>query len=355
MYFKHSCKFVLLVAKKLTMTKYYYYLLIVLFFSSCNGGEKEPDVSNINIELHTSRFEKDLFGLDTANFAANLDILQAKYPGFGENFLATILNCDPKWPADTVTSYVRGFITAYKQLYDTAEIVFKDFTVYENEIKQGLQFVKHYFPDYKIPGKLITYIGPIDGYGDILSDDALIVGLHHHLGKNFSLYKSAIVQETYPEYISNRFEPGYIAVNCMKNILNDLYPERLQDKPLVQQMVEKGKHLFLLSKILPGTEEYKLIGYTKEQLKAVYEHEAAVWDLFVQNRFLQTIDNNIIKNYIGEGPKTQELGEASPGNIGSFAGWQIVKKYMLKNEKLSLQELMTTDTEKIFQAAKYKP
>ena len=90
-------------------------------------------------------------------------------------------------------------------------------------------------------------------------------------------------------------------------------------------------------------------------VKAVYEHEASVWDLFVQNNFLQTIDNNIIKNYIGEGPKTQELGEASPGNIGSFAGWQIVKKFMQKNPKLSLAALMTTNAETIFQQAKYKP
>ena len=71
--------------------------------------------------------------------------------------------------------------------------------------------------------------------------------------------------------------------------------------------------------------------------------------------FYRTIDNNIIKNYIGEGPKTQELGEASPGNIGSFAGWQIVKKFMLKNPKFTLTELMAADTETIFQQAKYKP
>jgi hypothetical protein len=63
----------------------------------------------------------------------------------------------------------------------------------------------------------------------------------------------------------------------------------------------------------------------------------------------------VIKNYIGESPKTQELGEASPGNIGSFAGWQIVKKYMDKNPGKTLKQLMSTDPELIFQEAKYKP
>lgn len=350
----HSCKFVLFVAK-IKIMKYIFSILASMLLFSCNNADKTPDVSNIKIELKTMRFEKDLFTLDTTNYTTHLDKLLSAYPSFGENFLATILNTDPKWSADSAAEYVHGFTTAYRQLYDTSQIIFRDFTAYEKDIKRGLQFVKYYFPNFKVPAKIITYIGPIDGYGDILSDDAIIIGLQHHLGKNYSLYKSQIVQETYPQYISNRFEPNYIAVNCMKNIVNDLYPEKPDDKPLVQQMVEKGKRLFILSKLLPKTEEYKLIGYTREQLKAVYEHEPAVWNLFVQNNFLQTIDINIIKNYIGEGPKTQELGEASPGNIGSFAGWQIVKKYMQKNTKLSLAELMTTDAEAIFQQAKYKP
>lgn len=90
------------------------------------------------------------------------------------------------------------------------------------------------------------------------------------------------------------------------------------------------------------------IGYTKEQLAACYKNEARIWNLFTQNELLQTIDNNVIKNYIGEGPKTQELGD-SPGNIGSFLlGWQIVKKYMSKNKDLKLNQLINTPAETIF-------
>lgn len=326
---------------------------ILLF--SCNSGDKTPDVSNIKVELSTQRFEQDLFKIDTTAFAAQLDQLEAKYPTFGENFLSTILNTDPKWPADSTANYVKGFVQAYRPLNDSAKKLFSDFSPYEKEIKKGLQFVKYYFPTYHLPNRIITYIGPLDGYGDILSEDDIIVGLQHHLGKNFSLYKSEMVQQTYPEYLTDRFEPSYIAVNAMKNIVSDMYPEKPEDRPLVQQMVEKGKRLYLLSKILPTTEEYKLIGYTEQQMKDCYGHEQAIWDLFVQNNFLQTIDNNIIKNYIGEGPKTQELGDASPGNIGSFAGWQIVKKYMSKNPKTTLQQLMSTDAETIFEQAKYKP
>ncbi len=330
-------------------------LVLAVGFFSCGNDKHIPDVSDININITTKRFEKELFSLDSNQLALQLDPLIARYPSFGENFLTTILNTDPRWGGDTALTYVKGFISSYRNVYDSAEKIFSDFSPYEKEIKKALRFLKHYFPAYKAPDNIITYIGPLDGFGDILSEDAFIIGLHHHLGKEFPLYKSIWVKETYPEYISARFEPDYIAVNCMKNVVSDMYPEKKEDASMVVQMVEKGKRLYLLSRLLPYTEEFKLIGYSEKQLKDCYAHEAGIWDLFVQNNFLQTIDNNIIKNYVGEGPKTQELGEASPGNIGSFAGWQIVKKFMEKTPECSLPALMTTDAETIFQKAKYKP
>lgn len=336
------------------MLKLFCGALITLFIFSCKG-KNIPDVSAVKVDLTTKRFEKDLFTLDTSNVPSQLDKLIAKYPGFGENFMATVLAVDPKWPEDTAANYVKSFIRDYRPVFDTAQKVFADFSPYEKQIKRGLQFVKYYYPSYKIPTKIITYIGPLDGFGDALDDDAILIGLHQHLGRNFSLYKASWLSETYPEYITNRFEPDYIPVNAMKNIVGDLFPEKSEDRPLVEQMVEKGKRLYLLSKFLPETEEYKLIGYTKKQMEDSYAHEPVIWNLFVQNNFLQTTDNNLTKNYVTEGPKTQELGEGAPGNIGSFAGWQIVKKYAQKNPELTPDQIMKTDAEKIFSDAKYKP
>ena len=330
-------------------------LTACIAFFSCSHKNSIPDVSSVKVELTTRRFEQDFFTLDTNRIAQQTDKLVAAYPSFGENFLSTILGIDPKWPADTTAFYLKGFIAYNRSVYDTAEKIFKDFSPYEAQIKHGLQFVKYYFPNYKLPAKIITYIGPADGYGDILGDDELIVGLHAHLGKDFPLYKNGVVEDTYPEYITARFTPDYIVVNCMKNIVLDLYPEKSDDKRLLIQMIEKGKRLYLLNKFLPETEEYKLIGYTQQQMKDAYSHEAAIWDLFIQNNYLQVADNNLVKNYVTEGPKTQELGEGAPGNIGSFAGWQIVKKYMNKHSGISPDSLMKLDNEKLYEDSKYKP
>jgi hypothetical protein len=328
--------------------------MVVAILFSCTQNNT-PDVSDIDVKVTTHRFEQRLFTIDTNNVSAQLDQLVASYPTFGENFLFTILGTDPRLTPDSVALYVRGFITTYRNVYDSAQKVFRDFSPYEKEIRNGLQYLNHYFPAYRAPNKIITYIGPLDGYGDILSEDALIVGLQHHLGSNFSMYSQPIVQEVYAQYISSRFAPEYISVNCMKNIVLDIYPEKNDDRSLVDQMVEKGKGLYMLQQLLPEKPEHMLIGYTEKQLKDCYQHEPQIWSMFVQNNLLQTIDLNIIKNYIGEGPKTQELGEGSPGNIGAFAGWQIVKKYMDKNSGTALADLMAMPAETIFQQAKYKP
>lgn len=329
-------------------------LLLLFAITSCKNNNK-VDVSDIKVDLKTFRFEKDLFAIDTNRIDQGIQQLIQKYPTFAENFFSTILNTDPRWGADTSAIYIKQFITAYQKVYDTSTKVFSDFNKYEKQLEDAVRHLKYYFPAYKHPENIITYIGPLDGFGDILTEEAFVIGLHHHLGQDFSLYKSMYVLETYPEYISKRFEPDYIMINSITNIINDMYPEKYDDKSLVIQMVEKGKRLYALEKILPDAEPYRLIGYTKKQLDESYDHERVIWDLFVQNNLLRTLDYNVIKNYVGESPKTMELGEASPGNIGSFSGWQVVKKYMDANPDKPLPELMATDAEVIFQQAKYKP
>jgi hypothetical protein len=330
-------------------------LVILLSIVSCNNKGKAPNVENININLTTERFERKLFDTSATSLVRYLVQLQSENPAFTNNFIQNILGITPDINADSTASIVNEFVKSYRSVYDSVEKNFDDFSTYEKEIKHALQYVKYYFPSYKTPEKIITYIGPADGYGDILSPEGFLIGLHHHLGKDYPLYKTEMVQQFYPEYISRRFEPGYIVINCMKNIVNDLFPEKNDDKSLIIQMIEKGKRLYLLQKLLPDSDENMLIGYTTDQLKDCNKHEAAIWDLFVKNNLLQTTDKGVVKNYVEEGPKTQELGDGAPGNIGSYTGWQIIKKYMQKNSSLTPAQLMAVDAETIFQDAKYKP
>ncbi len=340
--------------RKYTMRKIFYFIVSACIFFSCKNNDI-PDVSKIKVDIKVQRFEKDFFAIDTNNILNELQRLKIKYLSFINDFTSQILGFDYSTPPDSLTKYIHLFIRDYRFVKDSADKLFSDFEPHVKEIKRGLQFVKYYFPAYNAPKQIITFIGPFDGYSDVISSDAFAVGLQLHMGNNFSFYKSDFSRDIFPEYISKKFTPEYIPVNCIKNIIDDMYPDKSIGKALVEQMVEKGKRLYLLDKFLPFTAESIKIGYTEKQLKESYTNEAIIWDFFLNNDLLNNADQNIVKNYIGESPKTQELGQGSPGNIGAFSGWQIVKKYMEKNPETTLQDLMTINARQIYSQSKYKP
>ncbi|MGH2563499.1 MAG: hypothetical protein ACRDE8_16100 [Ginsengibacter sp.] len=341
-------------------------LSCILFCFSCRSNKNIPDVSDIKVNLETKRYDQDFFSMDTMNVAASVNSLLKKYPKFTPDFVENILGLDMDsllLPGNAQDKAIRLFIHDYRPVKDSSDLKYKDFSKETSEIKHALQFVKYYFPQYKLPQSVITFIGPINAnfetsfgtQGDILALEGLGIGLQLHMGKNYSLYKSMEGQEQYPAYLANNFDEKHITVNCMRNIIDDLYPDNTNGKPLIEQMVEKGKRIYLLTKFLPNTPEYICFGYTEKQLKDSYKNEAVIWDFFLNNDLLNNSEQSIIKNYIGESPKTQELGEDSPGNIGTFSGLQIVKKYLEKFPETTLPQLMKTDANEIYTKTKYKP
>ncbi|MDB5247351.1 MAG: hypothetical protein JWQ40_1745 [Segetibacter sp.] len=323
--------------------------------TSCNG-KKIPDVSSIKVDLQLQRFDQEFFSLDTNNANQSLEQLHQKYPGFLQDFIFNILALPPQPDSSAAVEQQIGyFISSYKPLKDSADRIFTNIGDIEDEVKRGLQFVKHYFPSYKLPNKLITFIGPINSYGNILTTDALAVGLQLYMGKNYSLYQSEAGQQLYPAYISRRFEKEYIPVNCIKTIVDDIFPDNNAGRPLIEQMVQAGKRLYLLDQLMPETADTLKTGYTKTQLDGCYKNEETIWSYFVQNDLLFTSDPSINKDYMNDAPRTQAFGEESPGFIGQFVGWQIVKKWMAKNEKVSIEELLQANPKTIFDQAKYKP
>lgn len=329
------------------------FILLIASIYSCKSKKNIPDVSNINVQLTVQRFDKDFFSLNTNNAFASLTQLQKKYGNFLNDFLYNLLMVPPN--PDSAARKVKMFIHDYKSVYDSAQVTFASFNQSEKEIKRGLQFVKYYFPDYKIPSQVITFIGPIEGYANVLTTSGLAVGLQLYLGKDYPVYHSDYISEIYPEYQSRRFEPPYISINCIKNIVADIYPDASPNLPLVYQMIEAGKRLYMLDQFLPEAADTLKTGYTQKQLNGCYENEAFIWNFFIENNFLYSTDRNVIRDYMNDGPKTEMLGEASPGFIGQFVGWQIVKKWMSIDNKQTLPQLLKTPAKQIFEEAKYKP
>src|SRR6266550_1185548 len=136
-----------------------FFVFVILV--SCNG-KNIPDVSGIKIELKVERFEHDLFAIDTNHVTESIKHLDTKYHDFLPDFVNNILGLS-----------------------------------FDSIMLQSLvqtNAVKTFIHDYKIPTTVITFIGPVDAnfvtsfgtQGDVITKDALAVGLQLHIGANFS-------------------------------------------------------------------------------------------------------------------------------------------------------------------------
>lgn len=330
--------------------------LLLSTLYSCKNDENIPDITNIKVDLQVQRFDEDFFALDTTSLDESLDTLNQKYPAFMQDFLFNILS-QPSHP-DSIKKDIRLFLSSYRSLYDSSKQIFTNIHKEAALVKRGLQFTKHYFPTYQAPAKLITFIGPINSYSNVITSDALAVGLQLYMGRSYSIYNTPAGQQLYPAFVSRRFEREYIPVNSMKNIVDDIsdniYRNTTTGKPLVEQMIEVGRRLYVLDQLLPEVDDTLKTGYTKSQLDGAYANESNIWGFFITNDLLYKSDPATIRDYMNDSPNTTALGPASPGFIGQFIGWQIVKKWMSKEGK-TLDELMKTPTKQIFDEAKYKP
>jgi len=100
------------------MKKLFIILTVVSAFA-CKSKKNIPDVSSIQIEVKTERFEKDFFLMDSTHIAASLDTLNEKYPSFLRDYLYNILGALPQ--PDSVVRYVGLFKKDYQNVYDASQ------------------------------------------------------------------------------------------------------------------------------------------------------------------------------------------------------------------------------------------
>jgi hypothetical protein len=328
-------------------------ILLIIFSTflliSCNDGEEKPDVSKIEVDIDLKRFEKEFFAVDTTAPAAGLDKLAGNYPEFFPVFVQQFLGATSS--QDPVINLFTGY---HRFLYDSLMKQYDDLSGFEKELTANLRYVKHYFPSYRIP-QLLTFIGPLDAPGTVVLEDAIGLGLHQFAGKDFSIYNAPEIREMYPAYITRRFDREFMLPAMMKGIASSIYLDSSVGRPLIEQMIEKGKEWYLVDKFLPDVPDSLITGFTSDQMKWTEANEANIWVHIVNTEDLYSIDPEVVQRYIGPAPFTQSLDqERSPGNLGQWIGWKIVEEYAETSGK-SPAEVIKTSARVIYNEAKYKP
>jgi uncharacterized protein YjaZ len=122
-------------------------------------------------------------------------------------------------------------------------------------------------------------------------------------------------------------------------------------------MIYVGKEMYLKDILLPEAPDDIKMGYTPEQIKFCQENENYMWRFFLENQMLYDTDQKLVPRFINPAPFSKfylEIDNDTPGRVGAWLGWQIVRSYM-ENNKTSLQDMLKMDAKTIFENSKYKP
>ncbi len=322
---------------KINMNYKYIYIAIFVFATSCDTTYKTPsEIEKTPIKVQVKRFDKDFLNAKKTDFS----ILKKKYP-----YLAPrkVKNIDSLW-------ILQQQDTLMQEILQESIKAFPDFIVQEEELSQLFKHIKYYFPEFKTP-KVVAVASMVDYRNKVLlKNNILVVATANYLGKDHPFY------EGFSRYIAANLKKEQIVVD-VANLYAKKFVLKSKDRLFVAQMVYFGKLLYLKDLFIPFKSEASRISYTQPQLDWAKINEGMIWSYFIENKMLFSTDTKLSNRFIANSPFSKfylSIDNESPGKLGQYIGWQIVRSFM-KNNDVSLRELCTMNNEEIFKKSKYKP
>ncbi len=317
-------------------------LLLALWTAAC-----QDDPAPVSL----LRFDEDLMALDSTRLREGFEQLAHKYPDFLPFFLTEIAH-DPQRPDESPQEALAGFAFApqIRRLYDSCRAVFPD--LQEQAIALGglSRRYAQLFPQ-RPPLRFVVAITEFVTDAYAVNDSLVVIGLDMFLGEHFSGYDPVY----FPQYLRRQFSKAYLPVKVGLALASRLVGPPPQER-IIDHMINNGKILYVLDRLLPDEPEHRKMGYTEEQLAGCYSNEAEVWARLLELKVLYEPVTYKNQKIVTPSPASDLVFQEAPGEIGNWVGWQIVKAYMRRHPQTTLEELINfRDSQRLLELAKYKP
>jgi gliding motility-associated lipoprotein GldB len=309
-------------------------IVFCLLFWSCDQKSKvEKAIEETPVNTKVERFDKLFFETPPKD----LDKLKKQFP----YFFSPKVN-DTVWLNKMTAPIWREVYTEVQKKYSNTDTI-------QNEVETLFKHIKYYFPKTKNP-KIITLISDMDPSNKaIYADSLVLISLELYLGKEHKFYQ-------FPKYLKQNFEERQMMPDLVSSFsTREIAPSI--DKNFLSQMVYFGKQLYLKDVLLPEYNDAEKMGYTPEQIIWCQENESYIWRYFIEREMLYSDEQKLTSRFIDPAPFSKfylEIDNESPGQVGAWVGWQIVRSYM-ENNDVTIGELMKTNAKEIFEKSKYKP
>jgi gliding motility-associated lipoprotein GldB len=309
-------------------------LISILFFGCSDNDKTAQEIEKIKVDLKVYRFDQEFAK------AGPVDIpeLKKNYP-----YLFPAQYDDSIW-------IVKLKDTVQLELLSEIELAFPDFNEETQELELLFKHIKYYFPEYEVP-KVVTVTSDVEyNYRIILTDSLLLIGLDNYLGPEHKFYQG--IQNYIAQGLDKRYLISDVASAFAKQVV-----QGPRERTFLAQMVYYGKELFLKDMLMPLATDAQKINYSQEQLDWAKANEQQTWRNFIEQEHLYSTDNKLAQRFLDLAPFSKfglEIDNESPGRIGRFMGWQIVRAFMEKND-VTLRQMLNLSAEEIFKKANYKP
>jgi len=317
------------------MKKYLIAFTLLVSLISCDKKSKvEKEIEESPpVSLKVFRFDKDFFETPPNE----LPNLKAEYPFFF-----------PEGTPDEI--WIDKLKNAqWQELYQEVEKKYSNFEKQTSEIEDLFKRIKYFSPNAVLP-KVYTVIADMD-YNNkaIYANDKLVISLELYLGANHKFYE-------FPKYLEQNFEERQMMPDIVTSFSLGKIP-LAREKTLLSEMIYYGKQLYLKDQLLPNFNDAEKIGYLAEQITWCQENESYIWRYFIEKELLYSSDSKLPGRFTNLAPFSKfylEIDNESPGRVGQWIGWQIVRSYMQNND-VSMQDMLKMDSKEIFEKSKYKP
>lgn len=310
-------------------------IVLLLVFSACEEDSQiESEISKIDIDVTVERFDLAY----TNAQPKDLPKLKADYP-----FLFSERIPDSVWVE-------RMKDTLQQELASEVKSTFSNFNNEQHAIESLFQHLKYYDKSFKEP-RVITVTSEVDYRNKtIVTDTIVLISLDTYLGSDHHFYDGI------QKFLTQNMKRSQI-VSDLAASYSEQYIVQDNPKTLLDDMVYFGKQLYFKDKMIPFTSDADKIGYTEDQLAWAGENESQIWRYFIERELLFSTDNSLASRFITDAPFSKfylELDSESPGRLGQYIGWQIVRAYM-NNNNVPLMEMLQKNAHEIFNNSKFKP
>ena len=357
--------------------KSYLILLLVALFAGCKSGRQYFPKQVAPAEINILRFDSALLSIDAQGDSVKTDILRLynEYPDFMGFYSEQILGIeagDTAFMLEALPKYLTDTIYHFAEVNRQARDCFSNIDGIRSELNAAFSKIKYLYPEWQMPELTFFVSGfnasllfwessnyqivrqPTDdqiGQNPFNTPLRIAVGVDMYLGTDYEYYNRVVWN-----YQKQTMRKECIPADVVSAYLFRMLPFTSSKSRLLDNMLYRGKVMYLLSVLFPEQPDYEIMGYSKEQWEWAEKNERGVWQMIVDKRDLWKTESPVLTSYLNDGPFTAEISQDAPPRLGTFIGWHIAESYMENNPDVTMQQLMEEgDAQKVLEMSRYKP